>query len=35
MNKGKYCIGTSGWKYKHWKGSFYPEGLNDNEEFEY
>jgi len=22
-------IGTSGWHYKHWKGSFYPEGMNE------
>lgn len=21
-------IGTSGWQYKHWKGVFYPDGLN-------
>lgn len=35
MHKGKYYIGTSGWKYKHWKGTFYPEGLKDQEEFDY
>jgi hypothetical protein len=22
-----YQIGTSGWNYQHWKGSFYPEDL--------
>src|SRR5690606_27101705 len=22
-------IGTSGWHYKHWVGSFYPEGMQD------
>lgn len=35
MKKGKSYIGTSGWKYKHWKGTFYPEGLKDKEEFDY
>lgn len=35
MKKGKCYIGTSGWKYKHWKGTFYPEGLKDKEEFAY
>ncbi len=25
---GKVHIGTSGWNYGHWKGSFYPEELN-------
>lgn len=35
MNKGKYYIGTSGWKYKHWKGTFYPEDLKDKDEFDY
>lgn len=33
--RGNYYIGTSGWKYKHWKGAFYPAGLRDNEEFDY
>jgi len=27
--KGKIHIGTSGWHYKHWKGTFYPEGTKD------
>lgn len=35
MKKGKLHIGTSGWKYKHWKGTFYPEGLKDKDEFNY
>ena len=35
MSKGKCYIGTSGWKYKHWKGTFYPEGLKDKDEFDY
>lgn len=26
MVKGKIHIGTSGWHYKHWIGTFYPEG---------
>jgi uncharacterized protein YecE (DUF72 family) len=26
---GLIHIGTSGWHYSHWKGSFYPEGLAD------
>ncbi len=21
-------VGTSGWQYRHWKGVFYPDGLN-------
>lgn len=28
-------IGTSGWSYKHWKGSFYPAGMKASEEFAY
>lgn len=27
MSKGKIVIGTSGWNYRHWKGTFYPEDL--------
>ena len=30
-NPKKIHIGTSGWHYKHWKGSFYPEDLPDKE----
>jgi hypothetical protein len=26
MSVGTY-IGTSGWHYDHWRGSFYPSGL--------
>jgi uncharacterized protein YecE (DUF72 family) len=28
-------IGTSGWTYKHWKGNFYPENLNQRRWLEY
>ncbi|MEX0647809.1 MAG: DUF72 domain-containing protein [Balneolaceae bacterium] len=28
---GKIHIGTSGWNYKHWKGTFYPEDLSQKE----
>lgn len=27
MKQGKIHIGTSGWVYKHWRGTFYPEDL--------
>jgi uncharacterized protein YecE (DUF72 family) len=27
----KLHIGTSGWHYKHWKGPFYPEEMNEND----
>lgn len=27
MTKGHVRVGTSGWQYEHWKGSFYPEDL--------
>lgn len=33
--KGNIYIGTSGWSYKHWKGTFYPEGTKAKEEFHY
>ncbi len=29
--KGKIYIGTSGWNYKHWKGTFYPQQIKDTE----
>ncbi len=29
--KGQLCVGTSGYSYKEWKGSFYPEKLPDRE----
>lgn len=32
---GKIYIGTSGWSYKHWNGTFYPEILKQSEHFEY
>src|SRR5688572_24701963 len=35
MRKGKYYIGTSGWHYKHWKGTFYPTELSDDDHFIY
>jgi uncharacterized protein YecE (DUF72 family) len=33
MAKGKIYIGTSGWHYKHWTGTFYPAGTKPNEQF--
>jgi uncharacterized protein YecE (DUF72 family) len=33
--KGRIYIGTSGWQYKHWKGTFYPEHLKSKEHFKY
>ena len=33
MSKGKIHIGTSGWHYKHWKGSFYPAETKDKDQF--
>lgn len=35
MKKGSIYIGTSGWKYKHWKGTFYPPGLKEKDELTY
>ena len=35
MRAGKIHIGTSGWSYKHWKGTFYPPGTKGSEEFLY
>ena len=32
---GTIYIGTSGWSYKHWKGTFYPDSLKANKQFEY
>ncbi|MEH6309131.1 DUF72 domain-containing protein [Olivibacter sp. CPCC 100613] len=29
MKKGKIHIGTSGWHYKHWNGTFYPKETKD------
>jgi len=31
MKKKSIHIGTSGWNYKHWKGSFYPEDLSSGQ----
>ena len=35
MTRAKIHIGTSGWHYKHWMGTFYPEGFNVKKQFEY
>ncbi len=34
-SKGQLCVGTSGYSYKEWKGSFYPEKLPDKEMLSY
>jgi len=33
--KSNICIGTSGWHYKHWKGTFYPEGIKGTGQLDY
>lgn len=33
--KGRVHIGTSGWHYKHWVGTFYPEGTPQDKQFRY
>jgi uncharacterized protein YecE (DUF72 family) len=33
MKKRPVHIGTSGWHYKHWKGTFYPEDIADKNQF--
>jgi uncharacterized protein YecE (DUF72 family) len=33
MAMGKIWVGTSGWLYRHWKGTFYPDGLRAKDEF--
>jgi uncharacterized protein YecE (DUF72 family) len=33
VKKGKIYIGTSGWSYKHWEGTFYPAGTKSNDQF--
>jgi uncharacterized protein YecE (DUF72 family) len=33
MRKGKVYIGTSGWHYKHWKGTFYPAHIKETKQF--
>src|SRR4051812_11439094 len=35
MKKGKIYIGTSGWHYKHWKGTFYPDDVKATDQFRY
>ena len=34
-NNGKLYIGTSGWQYKHWAGTFYPETIKTKDHFAY
>lgn len=33
--KGKIHIGTSGWHYKHWIGTFYPGDTKEESQLEY
>lgn len=33
--KGNIYVGTSGWHYKHWVGTFYPAGTKDSEQLSY
>jgi uncharacterized protein YecE (DUF72 family) len=35
MRKHKIYIGTSGWSYKHWRGTFYPEAIKVKNHFPY
>ena len=35
MRKGKISIGTSGWHYKHWKGTYYPADIKEADQFSY
>jgi len=35
MKIPKVLIGTSGWSYEHWRGSFYPNNLKTKDFFEY
>lgn len=35
MQHNKIYIGTSGWSYKHWKGTFYPETIKIKDQFAY
>src|SRR5690349_13012152 len=32
MKRGDVCIGISGWRYKGWRGVFYPKGLRQKDE---
>ena len=31
----KYCVGTSGWFYPHWRGVFYPPKLSQSKWLEF
>jgi uncharacterized protein YecE (DUF72 family) len=35
MRKHTFHVGTSGWSYKHWRGTFYPENLKIKDQFGY
>lgn len=35
MKKGKIYIGTSGWHYKHWKGTYYPDDIKESGQLAY
>ncbi|WP_205514531.1 DUF72 domain-containing protein [Longitalea arenae] len=35
MARARIYIGTSGWHYKHWLGTFYPAGTNAKQQFNY
>ncbi len=35
MKEGKAFIGTSGWNYGHWKGTFYPSDIKNEQEFDW
>jgi uncharacterized protein YecE (DUF72 family) len=35
VKQGKIHIGTSGWSYKHWRGTFYPPNIKTVSEFSY
>lgn len=35
MKTGRIRIGISGWRYKPWRGTFYPQGLPQRQELEY
>lgn len=35
MKKGNIYIGTSGWHYKHWKNTYYPAGLKNEDLLNY
>src|SRR4051812_38991211 len=35
MEQHQIHIGTSGWSYKHWRSTFYPEDLKIKDQFNY